>query len=410
MKTIILIGLLFFSPNFLFAQSDLDYFIKGFQNDESVLFQGRKMNYMTTVPSNLPIIEKLEFRTESNGFNLQNQEYLIRVSPNSLRSIKTQKQFQETVLFMTKMEMEAAKSKAIRKRYDLVINYLFQKIVLDIKLKQQLLLNDKVTLLKRSISLDDFDIMDLIEAKDDQQEINRQIMDLKNLIVTLDKVIQDSDRSDQRILIDDFDLPTINSIKKKLLKLNPVKSSSHPILKVQSAKAYNRILRYQREDANSKISLSYLQAKYAYDDDPTDSFRKSISIGIGFDIPFKNAGRLDLNELQIDIFESESEYRNLNKRLNEQKFATFNHLNNLIQKYELVSDQLKNSQSEYVLKEYQKIAETPPKAIIKLRENTLKTELLVKKQAYEIMLTYIEYLEYAGLLIQEPINNYLKEN
>jgi hypothetical protein len=403
MRIYFLFASLIFFINHSLCQNDLNRFLKGFEKEESVLFQNQKVNYLANVSFNLPFIEKLEFRTETNDFDLRKQEYLIRVSPNSLKSIKTQKQYQETVQYMTKMELEATQNNALRKRYDLIVDFVFQKKILAIKYKQQTLLNDKVTLLKRSISLPGFDILELIEAEDDQQINQQEIMDLKNAIFTLSNRIY----GDIQTQSDSFQVLNIEDLKKVLQEQQPNKTTNHPILKVQSAKAYNRILEYEWEAAKSKISLAYFQTKYNYNSDPIDGFRKSISVGFGFDIPFKNAGRLDLNELQINIFESESQYRNFKTQLVEQKHSSFNKLDNLIQKHELVNQQLKDGQAEFVLQEYQKIAEAPPKAIIKLRENTLRTTLLVQKLEYEIMQSYIEYLDYSGLLIQKPLTNYL---
>ena len=407
MRIYLLFNGLIFLINGAFCQNDLNRFLKGFEKDESVFFQNQKVNHLANVSYNLPFIEKLELRTETNDFNFRKQEYLIRVSPNSLKSMRTQKQYQETVQYMTKMELEATQNEALRMRYDLIVDYVFQKKILAVKYKQQALLKDKITLLKRSISLPDFDILELIEAEDDQQENQRDIMDLENAIITLVNSIH---ISKSPIQADSFKVLDIKDLKKILIEHQPNKTVNHPLLKVQSAKAYNRILEYEWEAAKSKISLAYFQTKYAYDDAPVDGFRKSVSVGFGFDIPFKSAGRLDLNELQIGILESESQYRNFKTQLIDQKQSSLNRLNNLIQKHALVSDQLKEGQAEFVLKEYQKIAETPPKAIVKLRENTLRTTLLVQELEYKIMQSFIEYLDYSGLLIQRPLKNYLSED
>ena len=357
MRETIFFCCLIFYLNACIGQDHLSHFIKGFKQDESVLFQGQKVDYMNRVSYNLPFIEKLEFRTETNDFDLQKQEYLIRVSPNSLKSIKTQKQYQETVKYMTKMELEAVQSQALRRRYDLIVDYIFQKKILAIKQKQRLLLKDKVTLLKRSIALEDFNIMELIEAEDDAQENNREIMDLKNAINTTDNTIQKLSHSIQQIDLDSQQMLTISALQNILLKRKPNKTANHPALMVQSSKAYNKILEYEWEAAKSKFSLAYFQTKYTYNPTPDDGFRKSISLGFGFDIPFRNSGRLDLNELQINILEAEKQYQNLKFNLNEQKYSLFKRLNNLIQKYELVRQQLEEGQAEFVLHEYQKIAE-----------------------------------------------------
>ena len=96
--------------------------------------------------------------------------------------------------------------------------------------------------------------------------------------------------------------------------------------------------------------------------------------------------------------------------MTDKKYSLYQQLNNLIKKYELVYDQLDNSQAEFALKEYSKIAEASPKAMLKLRENTLSKELMLMELNYEIVLTFIQYLDLSGYLIKKPFRNYLRKD
>ena len=407
MRKYILLNLIVFFPIILLAQISMNDFLKSYRNEESVVFQYNKLYKLNTLSYHLPYIEKLEVRTETNEFDWKKQEYLVRVSPNSRKNVQTQKQFQETNRHLSEMELEVAKSEAIRERYDLIVNDIFIKRILLVKEKQATLLKDKVTLLQRSISLADFDVMELIEAEDDALKNQREIMDLKNAILTTENNIERNSSTNKTIQINGAKLITVNDVKTLLQDLKP-STTVHPQIKVQSAKVYNRILEYQWESSKTKFSLGFVQAKYGYD--AQDNFRKSFSLGVGFDIPFKNMGRIELNELEINVRESESDFRNIKNQISEGQYFQLQQLENLIRKYELVAQQLKDGQAEYALKEYQKIAETPPKALIKLRENTLNIEMLLQELEYEIMKTLVEYLDYSGLLVQTPFKNYLEKN
>lgn len=401
------ISLVIFLPIITFGQISITDFLESYRNEESVIFQKNKFYKLSTLSYDLSYIEKLEFRTETNDFDLRKQEYLVRVSPNSFRNVKTQRQYRETVRYMTEMELEATKSEAMRIRYDLVVDDIFLNKILTIKNKQATLLKDKVTLLKRSISLPDFDVMELIEAEGDVQKNQREILDLENAILTTKNTIQRNFSSDKKIQIKEDRIVTIENVKTLLKKMTSPKVV-HPKLEVQAAKVYNKMLEYQWETAKTKFSLGYVQAKYGYNVE--DNFRKSFSLGIGFDIPFKNLGRIELNELEINVRASESQFRDLKNEITEGKYIQLQQLENLIRKYELVAQQLKDGQAEYALREYQKIAETPPKALIKLRENTLNIEMLLQELEYKIIQTLVAYLDYSGMLIQKPLKNYLVKN
>ena len=407
MRKYILINLIVFTPIILIGQISINDFLKSYRNEESVVFQYNKLYNLNTLSYNLPYIEKLEVRTETNEFDWRKQEYLLRVSPNSRKNVKTQRQFQETTRYLSEKELEVAKSEAIRKRYNLIVDDIFIKRILLIKEKQAILLKDKVTLLQRSISLNDFDVMELIEAEDDAQKNQREILDLKNAILTTKNSIQRNITTNKNIQLKGEELIEVQDVKTRLLAL---KSSEtvHPQIEVQSAKVYNRMLEYQWESSKTKFSLGFVQAKYGYDAE--DSFKESFSIGVGFDIPFKSMGRIELNELEIDVRESESNFRKIKSQISEGKFVQLQQLENLIRKYELVTQQLEIGQAEYVLKEYQKIAETPPKALITLRENTLNIEMLLQELEYKIMRTFVEYLDYSGVIAQNPFRNYLERS
>jgi hypothetical protein len=383
-------------------------FLSDVTNAESVGFLRQKVYQLNTLTHDLPFIEKMEFRTETNDFDFRKQEYVFRLSPNSLKNIKTQRQYQETVRYMTEMELEAALGNALKKRYDLLVDYIFLKDVLEIRKKQEVLLNDKVTLLKRSISLPNFNVLDLIESEDKAQKNMRDILDLENSILTIEKTIQRMQGSNEPIEIDEDKLTDIADLKRILSGLSPVVDSKHPELEVYSARLYNQMLEYEWESARTRFSVGYLQAKYGYD--PNDNFKNSFSIGVGFDIPLKSSSRLDLNDLQLQVLESESRFKNLKEELRDESYSAYNRLQNLISKYELVLSQLEEGQAEYALKEYRKIAEASPKALLTMRENTLNLELLAKELQFEIMQSFIKYLDAKGLISQRPFINYLSKD
>ena len=383
-------------------------FLAKSNQQETVNLQLRKIEYLNTLSYGLPLVEKLEFRTETNDFDWKKQEYILRVSPNSFRNIKTNRQYQQTVQNMTKMELEEALGQALRDRYDLIVSYIYSKKILASRNKQKILLDDKVTMLKRSSSLPDFDVLDLIESEDEVQNNLHDILDLKHQIMTLEKIFQRMNKSDSIVHIDKGNIISVHEVREFLDNQQLSETINHSRLEVLSAKMYKNMLEYEWEAAKSKFSLGFVQAKYGYD--PQDPFRKSFSIGIGFDIPLKNSGRLELNELEINIIESESEYSKAKNQLINENYSLNQKLNNAIEKYELVKEHLSGSRAEFALKEYGKIAEASPKALLKLRENTLKNELLLDQLEEEIMYLFIEYLDCSGMINKKPFRNYLSKD
>jgi hypothetical protein len=201
------------------------------------------------------------------------------------------------------------------------------------------------------------------------------------------------------------ELISVEGISTFLSVAKPSEVIKHPSLDVLSAKTYKNMLELEWEKSKSRFSLGYVQAKYGYNSQ--DPFRKSFSIGLGFDIPLKSSSRLDLNELQIEILESESQFRNLKNSLISKNYGLYQQLINAIEKYNLLNFHINNSQAEYALKEYSKIAEASPQALLTLRENSLIKEVLLLELEEEIMTTFIDFLGSTGQIMQRPIKNYL---
>lgn len=381
-------------------------FLASARYQESVTYQQQKASFLKEISHKLPLIEKLEVRTETNDFDLTQQEYLLRVSPNSRHSIKAQNQYQETNRHLADAEQEVALGRAIKERYDILLEFIFTKRLLAVQQKRKKLLNDKVILLKRSVSLPGFDILDLIDAEDEEQENLRSILDMETTIFSIEKEIRQLTKLSKDLKIETDKLLSINDLAKiaQQIKLDKITNKE---LNMLSAEAYSSMMEYEWEAAKNKFSLGYIQTKYGYDDDK--GFGQHFSIGIGFDIPLKGAARLDLNELQIETFEKESQYKRRKETLAQQKRIFDQQLNNLIKKHDLIQIQLTDSQAEFALKEYAQIAEASPKALLKLRENTYKKELILHQLEWKIMQTFIELMNTTGRLSQQPFKNYLSK-
>lgn len=372
-------------------------------------YESQKFNFLQSHAADIPVIEKLEFRTETNEFDPRKQEYLVRVSPNSKKKIRTQRQYQETIRHLSEMELKQSLDRAIRLRYDLMVNFLSSLSTLASRREMKVLHDDKVTLLKRSISLPNFDVLELIEAENDAQKNEHEILDLENILATLQQTMQ---RVHQKNMVLDLNQSTVievESIRAILNDLPPTTMAQHPELEVRSAKLYSNVLAHDWEVAQNNFSVGYVQAKYG-GTDPDENFRKAFSVGVGFDIPLNNRAPLNVNEKQIALFESKLDYSNTKNKIIEEKHTLFYHLQNLFKKYDLIRDNLQDSQAEFALREYSKIAEASPNALLKLRENTLEQEQTLQQLKYLIMQSFIEYLDLSGAITQLPLRNYLSEN
>ena len=388
--------------------SHANEFLSKIGNDESVKFQKQKIQHLEYLPYKLPRIDKLEFRTETNGFNLLRQDYVLRISPNSLNNIRTHSQYHQTVKNLTQREMEESIAAALKSRYDLIVDRVYLEEILNVRKKLQVLYKDKIKLFTKSISLAGFDVLDLIDAEDELQFNSREILDLENKLLSNHRVVQRMNEKTEVLYFDKKNLISIDDLIERVNEIESKDNIEHSSLSVQSAKLYNSILVYEWESAKSKFSISYIQAKYGYK--PEEGLRETFSLGFGFEIPLRHSASLDLNEMLIDKLAAESNYKKIKKEIEDNKFILAQQLENSIKKYKLVNKQLEDGQAEFVIDRYSRLAEASVIAILTLRENTLKNELLKIKLEWEIMQTFISFLDQKGILSKKPLRNYLSKN
>ena len=384
---------------------DINSILKSTFSDLNVKFQSEKSSKLQTLSYEIPLIEKLEFRTETNDFDLRKQEYLFRVSPNSGKSRKSHKSYHESIMHMTEMEYETEIMESFSVRYNLIIDFIFTSQKLNVKSKQKMVIDDKVKLLKKSVSLSSFDIVELIEAQDEALRIQRDILGLEKDKLTYLQLIQEIDELDDKISLNSLELVSVDDIKFILSQLNNEKKITHPELEVLSAKHYNNMLEYEWEAAQTKFSIGYVQAQYGYD--PSDNFSKNFSIGLGFEIPIRKSSNLDLNEISIDILESQSNYLKRKEDITHSSIANLNELQNLFATYDFLRNQLEKGSAEYAINEYVKLGMASPRALIKLKEITIKNELLAVELEEKITQSYLNYIYSTGIIGQKPYRNYL---
>lgn len=388
------------------ATLTLDDFLKGVNEDQSIQNQDRQLDFLRTTPNHLPVVKKLEVRTEFNEFNIRQQEYLVRASLNGRKSIKSQADYQQTILNKNEVERQLNRSYLLRERYDLYVSYVFLQEILDTKKEQEALLQERIVVLKRSVSLSSFDVLDLIEAEEKWQQKQQEVLDVENSILGVQQMIQAITSSSAVLQPSVEELISVQEIEVLIAQMKTENEVNHPELDLLAAKSISKEMAYELELAQSKFSLGYIQAKYS--DDENDPFRQNLSIGIGMDIPLKSTNRLDLNKRQLDIVEAEGDYQYANQVLQIERNKSWLELQSSIRKYKLIQEQIDNNRAVSTLDTYGGMTEVLPGVLLSLQEGILNKQLTLKEVRLELMYNYITYLDWSGKLNQQPFINYLK--
>lgn len=385
------------------ADSDISKILNTAFKDNGVKFKNEKNYHLGSLDYAVPFLEKIEVRSETNDFDLRKQDYTVRVSPNTGSSRKAHRLYHESVKFMAEMELNTEIMKVLYDKYHLVKDYIFAKERLKLENVKNVVVLDKVKLLKKMISLSSFDIVDLIEAEDELYKLQRTIQSIESNLSNLERQLKELLAQDEiNISIDD--LISVEQIK-SFMSLNVLASkTSHPEQEVLSAKHYNVLMEYDWEVSKNNFSIGFIQASYGYDQDK--AFGSNFSLGLGFDIPVKGSTGLELNELKVNILDAQNEYLERVDAIELTKHTSESRLNSLILMYELLSIQIEEGNANHALVEYSKQGIASPQAILKLKELTLNNSALLIEIQSDIMETYLDHIYSTGAIGNKPYQNY----
>ncbi len=108
-KWIIFKSLILVVPSLLLGQDTLSptQFLATAQLQKNIQLVQQKIDFQKNTDYTIPWFEKIEIRTETNDFELYQQEFALRISPNTKRQITAQNQFHQANIALSETEKAA---------------------------------------------------------------------------------------------------------------------------------------------------------------------------------------------------------------------------------------------------------------------------------------------------------------
>jgi len=366
--------------------------------------QQQRIDFLKNSTHKLPLVDEMEFRTETNDFKLEEQQYVLRGRFHTKAQQRAHADFQQAKIELNTIEEQLLMQDLLRERYDAIVKVSYFEKLLVAKKAQKILLEDRMTVLKKSINLPKFNILDLIDAEDDLHEADRDILRIKNgLTLAQQQIFRYSNQ--RGYLKTDVQLIDIEEVMKVVRSLSSEPSTAHATLvkrnlNVNLAAKEQAIRRTQEEN-----TVDYFQAKIGGTDD--NGFKQNFSLGMGITIPVRNRQQDNLDELEFEKIDENLKYEELKIELKERMTQIRLEMENQFELYQLLGQQLENSQADEVLKQYQKIAGASPIAMLKLKGSQFKKELEQFSVQQNIYVLYVELLDASGKMMELPLRNYL---
>ena len=393
-----------------YAQLTTTEILASAKNGKALEFQRNKMEYLKDNSATLPWIDEIDVRTETHDLDLREQEFSVRVSPNTKKEREKQQALQASDVAINAADEQILISEYLQERYMLIVEvYHFQKLK-TLKQDYTAVYEDRLQVLRKSMTLPKFDVQDLISAEDEMQELEREIFELDEGLNIADKIVLEWTGQSSDLQFDEekfIDIDRVLSIARGL-RMDP--SATHVKLMKWQLQMERTLREIDLEKTKDKKWIDFFQAKYGGQNLPNAEFREQFSIGFAATIPLKRSEQLKINELELDRIIQENNYVRIKEELTKTMERTRSEMESQYRLYQLIQSQLDNSQAKLVLQQYQKIAGASPLAMLRLKESDLKKRVELFKIQQSIYKLYVSLLDISGRMGHPPLKNYLSND
>ncbi|HZV67942.1 MAG TPA: hypothetical protein VFG10_00270 [Saprospiraceae bacterium] len=378
------------------------------RHDLPVELNQKHLDFIGQTNQNIPLVDQISLRTETDRFLVYRQEYLARMTVNGPSEIRRQR-------FLNKAELQTEQNfqlrlehEALVARYEAVSAYRFIQKRIAIQQELKLVYEDKVNVFNKLASLNaGTEVDELLKAEYDLDELNLEIDQameesdqIKKLIAGWMSLQVDQWKMDATAFIPPSGMQLVIDQLSMAPNLNPV------ILEKQS-KIEELQAEYYFEKASASQMLDFFQLRYA--NRPDETLARKFSAGFGINLPFKGSSRVKLAELQIDKNNEEQFLQVEINQLNQEIQSARDQLKALGERYRTAEDQWKESQNKFSLEHPSLLQADGPMTLLKAREYQIKRQVKLVDLEKAISDQYVKILDLTGALSSIPLINYFSD-
>lgn len=395
------------SFNDSFSQFDMEGFLSTSRSDISLNPSQSKLDFLNENNFNGPWLSRVEFRTRSNDANISQDDFRLRFTPANPAELKANKRYYNKQIVLLNLEYQEALNKALKQRYLIMVNHLFEfeKVAY---LEKQLDVNRQlIEMMNLGSGTYSMDLGDLIDAESNELDLNLSIenakIELKEIVYLINEVYE----FNGEINWNEEEIIEVQDILNLFEEFKAHPTGEHIYLTKIDQKNALAAERFNIEKSETLRNIGYFQAEY--DVDRGNESSEHFGYQIGIRIPIVNPDKPDLNRRKLALMDDEEvleekkdEYRR------EMELAVLRMEHYAHQYYEINKKLTALSKQNFLSLQS---PEKSPKLSDLIKLNEFHIELRdrknsVQKKIYE---TYLNYLDLNGKLSEAPLRNYLSK-
>lgn len=370
-------------------------------SDERIQLDTKLLQKMESYDDKLPILEKIDARTEFDRLLTSRQEFMLRTSFNSLRQRKAEYQKHQSSLQLYSTKAITRTNEILAKRVENILDWVETKEQMDLQEKYNNYLLEKEALIRNILAAGEaIDLEDLISIKEQilENQLKSNNLELKR------KKNCESLKINEGTIINLDQWPSVSQILSIVNGLTPVIEKHPDIIELDAEYRYLN-MDLQTEKAKSQKIVDFAQAKFTVRDDLL--LRNRFSIGMGFTIPWTGSYRIKKQEnlIKQEDVTNKSAIRKIEIQT---EFETLkSEINSEAQSYQLWQNLSSDSTLIMLKNKIVNSGRMDPIKILELKKSTLDIETKILEHQQAIYRLYIKLLEVSGKLVERPYRNYL---
>ncbi len=350
------------------------------------------------------LIDKMEFRTEFNELDLQQQEYTFRLSFKNDKLRQQQNKLYKMQLDQLSRESELNQDDQAELYYEQLITWYFIQKKEPLYQQKSRLISDK-NKLEMALFLDDktLNFNDVLKVNDRLLDIQLQLYELDN-----DKlgVFEALGIQDTTALLSDNNWISIDRLQSVINQQNST-LDSHPELGLQADRIALLNQEYIVEENDINSIFDFAQLRYKADDKLP--IEREISLGVSFFLPYKRVNQANLTEIEIEKIEELIQQNEIETRLQKDLLSESTRLKELLRKYDFLNSIVEKENLPLLKEEYLTSDQVSPIPLINLELMILNRRLELLDIEEDIYRQYIEALQSIDALRFNNNINYLDE-
>ena len=379
------------------AQFDPNVYLGRLTTEAEVAAIQKRIEFLRTEDVSSPFVREVEVRARMRDLETSPDDYRFRLSPLNPAERKANQRYFDVLRQQFESEKRVVWSNILTSRYLNLIR------LAHIEAMERV----NRTALERYQNL----IMSNNQGEYSGKERIR--LEKRVLFVNLDQSELKHDKEEVAYLIGksvDFEGP-LSLAGFNLISPESIARSYRSLLadSLQNVLVHNEQQKVRVREAELEVNekesfgdIGFVQAEYRGDNGNTAAERLGFQVGVS--LPIVNPDRPDLQRRRLELIEEQYELTEIETELEDEQFAHENLLKLRLRQYQRLDSTLT------VIKTFDQAAINDVETLLEIEDFKHDLEVRMLSVYEDLLIEYIGLLEKRGLLVREPLINYLSEN